>query len=291
MVINPNSLSTAQLHQILVGTINPRPIALASTMDEDGNPNLAPYSFFNVFSSNPPIMIFSSNRKVSDGLTKDTLHNVMTTKEVVINVVNFSIVHQMAVTSVGFPTGVSEFDKAGLTPIKSDEVKPFRVKESPVQYECKVQEIIPLGDKGGAGHLIICEVVRIHISDLIFDDNGKIDPIKLDTVGRMGRAFYTRASGDIFKIHQPVNQISVGYDQLPEHVQESTVLSGNDIGKLAGLPKLPTNEEILALKNDKRITYLMEAPSNYALHTYARAEIKAGHYEYALKLLMLKDMW
>lgn len=173
--IIPEETQTKDLHQFLVGSIAPRPIAFVSTVDEEGNPNLAPYSFFNAFSSNPPILVFSSNRRVSNNTTKDTLSNVMATKEVVINVVNYDIVRQMAVTSVEFPTDINEFEKAGLTTIASEKVKPFRVKESPVQMECKVKEIITLGDHGGAGHLILCEVVMMHIAEHVVDDNNRIN--------------------------------------------------------------------------------------------------------------------
>jgi len=194
-IVDPEKTSTKDFHQFLLGAVAPRPIAFASTVDENGNPNLAPYSFFNAFSSNPPVLVFSSNRRVSDNTTKDTLHNIEKTKEVVINVVSHSIVRQMAVSSISFPTEDSEFDKTGLTPIASDLVKPFRVKESPVQMECKVSEIIPLGEHGGAGHLIICNVVRMHVDENVLDDNNRIDPHKIDLMGRMGRAYYVRASG------------------------------------------------------------------------------------------------
>ncbi|MCB0595813.1 MAG: flavin reductase family protein, partial [Phaeodactylibacter sp.] len=175
-IIDPNTTSTEELHQYLVGTVAPRPIAFASTVDEEGRPNLAPYSFFNCFSSNPPILVFSSNRRVSNNTTKDTLHNVEKTGEVVINAVNFSIVRQMAVASMDYPQGVSEFEKAGLTPIPSDLVRPFRVKESPAQMECRVREILPMGEGGGAGHLIVCELLRLHISEEALDEDGRINP-------------------------------------------------------------------------------------------------------------------
>jgi len=218
--IDPQNTPTADLHQYLLGSVSPRPICFASTVDSEGNPNLAPYSFFNVFSSNPPIAIFSSNRRVRDNTTKDTLHNIESTKEVVINVVNYDIVQQMTLASIEYPSTVNEFEKAGFTALKSELIKPLRVKESPVQMECKVKEIIPLGESGGAGNLIVCEVVLMHINETILDDEGKIDPHKIDLMGRMGRAFYCRASGDaVMKIHRPVNQIGIGIDALPESVR------------------------------------------------------------------------
>lgn len=240
LTIIPEELKTKDLHQFLLGTVSPRPIAFASTVDEDGNPNLAPYSFFNAFSSNPPIVVFSSNRKVSDNTTKDTLYNVQKTGEVVINAVNYDMVRQMAVASVEFPKEVNEFEKSGLTPIPSDLVKPFRVKESPAHLECKVQEVVPLGEHGGAGHLIICRVVRIHIRRSVIDDNHRIDPHKMDLMGRMGRAYYVRASGDaIHTIVQSVTDIPLGWDGLPADVRESRLLTGNQIGLLAGMSDLP----------------------------------------------------
>ena len=210
--IDPKAVPTPQLHQYLVGSVAPRPIAFVSTVDEAGVPNLAPYSFFNVFSSNPPICVFSSNRRVGNNTTKDTLHNVQATGECVINMVSFKIVRQMALCSVEYPAGVSEFEKSGLTPIDSDLVKPFRVRESPVQLECKVREIMPLGEEGGAGHLVICEIVKLHLSEEILDEKGRIHPQKIDLMGRMGRAYYVRASGEsVHRIYQDVRQQGIRF--------------------------------------------------------------------------------
>ena len=178
--IDPKSIPTADFHQYLLGAVAPRPIAFVSTVDEQGHPNLAPYSFFNAFSSNPPILVFSSNRRVANNTTKDTLHNAQATGEVVVNVVSYTIVRQMAVASIEFSPEVNEFEKSGLTPIPSELVKPFRVKESPVQMECKVRQILPLGDLGGAGHLIVCEILRMHIDEQVLDENGRIDPHRID---------------------------------------------------------------------------------------------------------------
>lgn len=240
LTINPEELKTKDLHQFLLGTVSPRPIAFASTIDENGNPNLAPYSFFNAFSSNPPIVVFSSNRRVSDNTTKDTLYNVRKTGEVVINAVNYDIVRQMAVASVEFSKEVNEFEKSGLTPIPSDLVKPFRVAESPAHLECKVEEIVPLGEHGGAGHLIICKVLRIHIRKSVVDESNRIDPHKMDLMGRMGRAYYVRASGDaVHTIVQSVTDIPIGFDGLPEDIRNSYLLTGNQLGLLAGLTELP----------------------------------------------------
>lgn len=291
MIVDPDKTATRDFHQFLLGAVAPRPIAFASTVDENGNPNLAPYSFFNAFSSNPPVLVFSSNRRVADNTTKDTLHNIEKTKEVVINVVSHSIVRQMAVAAISFPTEDSEFDKTGLTPLPSDLVKPFRVKESPVQMECKVSEIIKLGDHGGAGHLIICKVVRMHIDEKVLDDNQRIDPHKIDLMGRMGRAYYVRASGAAVQtIVQPVMQISIGYDSLPKSVQNSKVLTGNDIGQLAGLFKLPTEEEIEKFASKSVVEDLLEDKNSIELlHIAAKEALQHGKLEEALLWAVVGD--
>ena len=288
----PKDLPTPQLHQILVSTVAPRPIAFASTVDENGNPNLAPYSFFNVFSSNPPILVFSSNRKVADNTTKDTLHNIEKTKEVVINVVPHEIVRQMAVASVGFSAEVNEFEKSGLTPIPSDIVRPYRVKESPVHYECVVKDIQPLGDKGGAGHLIICEVVKLHLAEYIFEDEDKIDPHKINLVGRLGRAFYAKASGEsVFKIFQPIPKLVVGYDALPENIKNSSVLTGNNLGQLAGLFELPSIDNVQELLNKPAIQKIQLAENKTELlHRLAKAELEKDNVIYAARLLLLEEI-
>ena len=242
--IDPTQIPTPELHQYLIGTVAPRPIAFVSSLSAEGEPNLAPYSFFNVFGSNPPIAVFSSNRRVRDNSTKDTFSNVEATREVVINLVSHDIVHQMTLASVEYPHGVSEFAKAGLTPLPSEVVKPFRVKESPVQFECKVEQMIPTGEGGGAGTLMVCRILRMHLSEHIFDENDKIDPQRIDLMGRMGRAFYCRANGDaVFPILRPVNRIGMGVDQLPEHIQLSPILTGNDLAQLAAYPELPPFDE------------------------------------------------
>lgn len=287
----PKDLPTPQLHQILVSTVAPRPIAFASTVDENGNPNLAPYSFFNVFSSNPPILVFSSNRKVADNTTKDTLHNIEKTREVVINVVPHEIVRQMAVASVGFSADVNEFEKSGLTPIPSDIVRPFRVKESPVHYECVVKDIQPLGDKGGAGHLIICEIVKLHLAEYIFEDEDKIDPHKVNLVGRLGRAFYAKASGEaVFKIFQPIPKLVIGYDALPDNIKNSNVLTGNNLGQLAGLFELPSIDNVQELLNKPAIQKIQLAENKTELlHRLAKAELERDNINYAAKLLLLGE--
>jgi len=242
--IIPGEVSTSDLHQYLLGSVAPRPIAFVSTIDENGKHNLAPYSFFNAFSSNPPIVVFSSNRRVSDNTTKDTLHNIEHNKECVISAVSHGIIRQMALTSVEFDSGESEFEKTGLTPVASETVSVPGVAESPVNMECKVKEIITLGKHGGAGHLIICEVQIMHIEEHVIDGN-RINPHKMDLVGRMGRSYYVRASGDaVLTLYQSVKSQPIGYEALPEVAKKSRILSGNDIGALAALEEMPSPEVI-----------------------------------------------
>lgn len=246
--IDPTKIATKDLHQYILGAVAPRPIAFASTLSVDGIPNLAPYSFFNAFSSNPPILIFSSNRRVANNTTKDTLKNVEETGEVVINVVSHEISRQMALASIEYGPEVDEFKKAGFTPLSSERVKPYRVAESPVQMECVVDKILPLGDDGGAGNLIFCKIVMMHISEEILTETGRIDPHKIDLMGRMGRFYYVRASGAaVEEIVQEVTRIGIGFDGLPPGIRHSKVLTGNNLAHLASLPALPSTEEALSL--------------------------------------------
>lgn len=281
--IIPGQIPTKDLHQYIIGSVAPRPIAFVSTLDENGIQNLAPYSFFNAFSSNPPIIVFSSNRRVSDNTTKDTLHNIRVSGECVVNVVPYSIVRQMSLASVEFPSSVSEFSKVGLTPEPSETVKAPRVMESPVNMECKVKEIIPLGEHGGAGHLIICEVNLMAISESVLNGD-RLDPDKLDLMGRMGRNYYVRASGAaLMEIYQSVTEIPLGFDGLPKSIRESNVLTGNDIAALSSLKTLPTNDEISQ--------YLQYHPEfvpldNIQKQYKARELIRDGKANEALCLLM-----
>lgn len=245
LTINPKEIAIPKLHHYLLGAIGPRPIAFASTIDENDIPNLSPFSFFNVFSANPPIMIFSPARSGRTGATKNTLDNVKKIKEVVINVVNHDIVQQMSLSSSPYDASINEFVKAGLTPIPSDEIKPFRVKESPVQFECIVNEIVELGQNGGAGNLVICEVVKIHINEAVLDENGMIDQLKIDLVSRMGGNWYCRADkNSMFEIQKPITTLGIGVDQIPETIRNSVTLTGNDLGLLGSVEALPTQEDI-----------------------------------------------
>lgn len=242
--IDPKDISPVKLQGYLQSAVAPRPIAFASTLDENGTPNLSPFSFFNVFSSNPPILIFSPARRVRNNTVKHTLINAQNTKEVVINVVNYDIVQQMSLSSTEYPDGVNEFLKSGLTMLPSDVVKPFRVAESPVQFECKVNDVIALGDQGGAGNLVICEVVKIHINEAVLDKDGLIDQHKIDLVARMGANWYSRSNVGMFEVEKPLTTLGVGVDVIPNFVKESPVFNGNDLGKLGNVEAIPTEEEI-----------------------------------------------
>ena len=241
--IYPQDISTAKLHGYLLGAVAPRPIAFASTVDANGNVNLSPFSFFNVFSANPPIMIFSPARRVRDNTTKHTLENAAETKEVVINIVSYAMVQQMSLSSTEYGKGVNEFKKAGFTELPSTLVKPPRVAESPVQFECKVNDIIELGAEGGAGNLIVCEVVQLHIDEAILDAEGRIDPIKIDTVARMGGNWYSRSKEGIFEVPKPLSTLGIGVDALPKEIRLSSILTGNDLGMLGNIEELPNSAD------------------------------------------------
>jgi flavin reductase (DIM6/NTAB) family NADH-FMN oxidoreductase RutF len=246
---NPSELTIPKLHQLLLGSVGPRPICFASTVDKDGNRNLAPFSFFNVFSANPPILVFSPARSGRTGESKDTYKNVKEVAEVVINVVTYNMVQQMSLASSPFPKGVDEFVKTGFTPIESELVKPARVKESPVQLECVVENIIELGQEGGAGNLIICKVVKMHIQEDALNEHGQIDQTKIDLVARMGGDWYCRANGEaLFELVKPLSICGIGVDALPEHIRLSHILTGNDLGKLGNVEEAPSNETSTEIK-------------------------------------------
>jgi flavin reductase (DIM6/NTAB) family NADH-FMN oxidoreductase RutF len=245
MIIDPKEIHFSKVHGYLLGAVVPRPIAFASTVDHEGNVNLSPFSFFNCFGANPPLLVFSPARRGRDNSTKNTYENVLEVEEVVINIVNYAIVQQMSLASAEFPKGVNEFIKSGLTPVPSTKVKPPRVGESPVSFECKVLQVIPTGDQGAAGNLVICEVVLMHIKDEVLDQDGKIDPFKLDAVARMGGDWYCRANGDnLFKLPQPGTKLGIGFDQLPERIRTSRILTGNDLAMLASVQEIPSNEHV-----------------------------------------------
>ncbi|SEP93116.1 NADH-FMN oxidoreductase RutF, flavin reductase (DIM6/NTAB) family [Hyunsoonleella jejuensis] len=283
----PNTLSTSKLHGYLLSAVAPRPIAFASTIDADGNVNLSPFSFFNVFSANPPVMVFSPARRVRDNTTKHTLHNVEATKEVVINVVNYDLVHQMSLASTEYAEDINEFEKAGLTMLKSDVVKPFRVAESPIQFECKVNQIVKLGTEGGAGNLVICEVVKFHIDDELLNKDDTINQKKLDLVARAGGSYYTRANKGFFEIPKPLSTLGIGVDNFPDHVKNSMILTGNNLGMLGNVEALPSKEEVDAFVADLGSRYPKIKEANHReKHTLARKYLSYGDVQSAWKILL-----
>lgn len=283
----PKDLSTGRLHGYLLSAVAPRPIAFASTVDSEGRPNLSPYSFFNVFSANPPILIFSPARRVRDNSIKHTLENVRAIKEVVINVVNYDIVQQTSLSSTEYAKGVNEFDKAGLTMLKSDLVKPFRVAESPIQMECKVNEIIELGNEGGAGNLVICEVLKLHISNDVLDTDEKIDQNKLDLVARAGGSYYNRANKGYFEIPKPLSTLGIGVDAMPETIKNSMFLTGNDLGMLGNVEQLPSKDEIVDFIENVGERYPnLKDMSVREKHKIARNYLSYGDVDSAWKLLL-----
>lgn len=292
LIIDPKEVKTAVLHSYLLGAVAPRPIAFASTIDKDGNPNLSPFSFFNVFSAKPPIAVFSPARSGRTGATKNTFDNIKEVPEVVINVVNFNLVQQASLSSIEYPKGVNEFIKAGLTPIPSQLVKPFRVKESPAQLECKVKQVIELGQEGGAGNLIICEVVLMHISEDVLDANKNIDPQKIDLVARMGGNYYCRASGPaIFEVPKPLSVIGIGVDQIPEKIRYSRVLTGNNLGQLGNVEKLPETVDINEFKKTVLAGIFQkftgkQAELEHELHVKAKEFLEKGNISDAWKTLL-----
>ena len=246
LTINPNEIETRFLHQYLIGSVGPRPICFASTVDRDGKPNLAPFSFFNVFSANPPILVFAPNNSGRTGEPKHTFLNAKAVPEVVINVVTAEMVEQMNVAAAPWDQGVDEFEKAGFTPVESDLVKPFRVAESPSQIECKVLEIKEMGTGGGAGNLVICEVLRIHIKDEVLNEDQKIDQTKMNLVGRLGGSWYSRTDKSaLFELAQPMKP-TVGYNSLPNFVKESDELTANELGKLCGVLNTPEKDAFVS---------------------------------------------
>ena len=293
--INPKDLSTKDLHGYLLSSVGPRPIALVSTIDNEGRPNLSPFSFFNVFSANPPIAIFSPARRVRNNSIKHTLQNVASTKEVVINVVSYPIVEQTSLSSTEYKEGVNEFIKSGLTPEESIQVKPYRVKESPVQMECIVKNIISLGEEGGAGNLVICEIVKMHISENILNENHHIDPNKIDLVGRMGANWYCRASNtSLFEVQKPNSKIGIGYDQLPQHIRNSDILSGNDLAKLANVESLPSMEDVEKFKENKDLVKILkssvdEEQTRENLHYHCKKLLQENKVLYAWCTLLIEN--
>lgn len=292
MTIDPKEIPVPKLHGYLLGAVGPRPIAFASTVDKGGNVNLSPFSFFNVFGSNPPILIFSPARRGRDNTTKHTYENVKEHPEVVINMVNYAIVEQMSLSSTEYDKGVDEFVKSGLTKVSSKTVKPPRVAESPVSFECKVVEVKELGDGGGAGNLIICEVQLIHVSDDILDNEGRIDPIKIDQVARMGGDWYTRANEGLFEVAKPLSTKGIGVDQLPAAIRNSHILSGNHLGKLGNVESLPSDDEVESFGKEPEVQAILAGlegdPDQLSeeLHKLAGEYLDRGEVVEAWKVLL-----
>jgi flavin reductase (DIM6/NTAB) family NADH-FMN oxidoreductase RutF len=286
MVIDPQEVPMARMHAMLLGSVIPRPIAFASTVDKDGNVNLSPFSYFNCFGANPPVLIFSPARRGRDNTTKHTYENILEVPEVVIHIVNYTIVQQMSLASTEYPRGVNEFVKAGFTAIPSLKVKPPRVKEAPVAFECKVIQVIPTGEKGGAGNLVICHVMMMHVDEDVLDDSGRIDPFKLDAVARLGGDYYCRVHGGaIFKIPKPLERIGIGYDQIPETIRNSKVLTGNDLGMLGTIEQLPETLSMEEIKNDIRLQNA-RLKGEEALHQLAHEYLLMGEITRAWKILL-----
>ncbi|MDY7396395.1 flavin reductase family protein [Aureibaculum sp. 2210JD6-5] len=285
ITINPKNIPTAKLHSYLLSAVAPRPIAFASTMDKDGNPNLSPFSFFNVFSANPPILIFSPARRGRDNTTKHTFENIKEVKEVVINVVNYAIAQQMSLSSTEYAKGINEFEKAGFTMLPSEEIKPFRVAESPIQFECKVNEIIELGTEGGAGNLIICEVLKMHIDENILDEDGTINQEKLDLIARAGGSYYSRAKKGFFEIPKPLQKLGIGVDKIPDEIKKSNILTGNNLGMLANVEAMPNTQDVdnFAKDNPNYIGLKTEEK-----HKFAQEFLENNDVLSAWKVLLIK---
>ena len=287
--IDPKDVSSAKLQGYLQSAVGPRPIAFASTIDKNGVPNLSPFSFFNIFSANPPILIFSPARRVRDNTIKHTLINVEATREVVINVVNYDIVQQTSLSSSEYPDGVNEFIKAGFTSIPSVLVKPYRVAQSPVQFECKVNEIISLGTQGGAGNLVICEIVKMHISESVLDEYGNIDPVKIDLVSRMGGNWYSRANQGLFEVAKPITTLGIGVDQIPNYIKESPIFDGNDLGKLGNIEALPTTEEInIFVKQNFAVKGILSSDDQLKKFKKAKEYLDQNDVDSAWKIVLAK---
>lgn len=287
LTVNPKEIPSSQLHGYLLGSVTPRPIAFASTIDKDGNVNLSPFSFFNCFGYNPPLLIFSPARRGRDNTTKHTYENVLEVQEVVINIVSYSMVQQMSLASTEYPKGINEFQKAGFTEVASTLIRPPRVAEAPVAMECNVLQIVPTGTEGGAGNLVICEVILMHIKEEVLDAQGKIDPFKLDAVARLGGDWYCRVQGDaIFKVPKPLDRLGIGVDSIPASIRYSKILTGNDLGLLGNVERLPDITNVQDFMANYPIEQALQAGED-AVHTMARIFLSEGKTEEAWKILLL----
>jgi len=291
--IDPKKVSLGELHGLLLGAVCPRPIAFVSTIDGKGNINLSPFSFFNAFSVNPPVLVFSPSRRGRDNTTKHSYDNVVEVPECVVSIVNYDMVQQTSLSSTEYAQGVNEYIKSGLTQVPSERVKPPRVGESPVSFECLVKNIVPLGEGGGSGNLVISEIILIHINENILNENGQIEPSLIDTVGRMGGNYYTRANGEsLLQVPKPNRNIGIGIDQIPEKIRDSKILTGNDLGKLGNIESLPTKEEIESIKSFGAVQGLLLQKDSknfeYEVELLAKGFLDKGDIETAWKILLIK---
>jgi flavin reductase (DIM6/NTAB) family NADH-FMN oxidoreductase RutF len=293
LTINAADLKPAELQNYLQYAIAPRPICFVSTIDKLGNVNLSPFSFFNIFSINPPVCVFSPSRRVRDNTTKHSLENVMEVPECVINIVDYDMVQQTSLASVEYPKGINEFIKAGFTQLSSDLVRPPRVAESPVQMECIISQVIPLGKNAGAGNLVLAEIKRIHINENILDETGKIDQAKIDLVARLGGDWYCRVGSDnLFEVTKPVRTIGIGVDSIPASIRNSTILTGNNLGQLGNIENLPSDEEIASFESDPELRQILDATIGDSktrereLHIYAKKLLESKDVSTAWKVLL-----
>jgi flavin reductase (DIM6/NTAB) family NADH-FMN oxidoreductase RutF len=287
VIIDPQQIPLGRMHGYLQSTVIPRPIAFASTIDDQGRPNLSPFSFYNTFGSHPPTLVFSPSRRVRDNTTKHTLHNVQTVPEVVIHVVNYAMVEQASLASCEYPAGVNEFVKAGFTEAPSVKVRPPRIAEAPVAMECVVRQVVELGQEGGAGNLVICEIVLMHIREDVLDVDGKIDPMKLDAVARLGGDQYLRmVPGSVFTVPKPNDKLGMGFDRLPVAVRNSTVLTGNDLARLANQEVLPSAADVNALGQQAEVRSAL-AGGTLAIHRMAKSFLEQGRVADAWKVLLM----
>jgi flavin reductase (DIM6/NTAB) family NADH-FMN oxidoreductase RutF len=286
LTLDPRTTAVPKMHSYLLGAITPRPIAFASTVDNLGNVNLSPFSFFNCFGANPPILVFSPATRARDNTTKHTYENLKEVPEVVINVVNYAIVQQASLASTEYPKNVNEFIKAGLTAAHSEMVRPPRVSESPISMECKVLDIIRTGDKGGAGNLVICEILLMHIKEEVLDAEGKIDPYKLDAVARLGGDYYARVHGpSIFKVPKPLNKLGIGIDQLPDSIRQSKILTGNDLAILANVEEIPKEGSFQNAETERDAAVLMKKDRN-EIHLAVKKLTENGNVADAWQLIL-----
>lgn len=289
VTIDPKAIPLGRMHSYLQSTVIPRPIAFASTVDDQGHPNLSPFSFYNTFGSHPPTLVFSPSRRVRDNTTKHTLHNVLSVPEVVIHVVSYAMVEQASLASCEYPQGVNEFIKAGFTEVPSTKVRPPRIAEAPIAMECVVRQVVELGKEGGAGNLVVCEVVLMHIREEVLDGDGKIDPMKLDAVARLGGDQYLRMiPGSIFTVPKPNDKLGIGFDRLPAAIRNSDVLTGNELARLANIEVLPSAESVLMFSQQKDVQSAI-AGGESSVHRFAKALLEQGRVADAWKVLLVNS--